>query len=506
MSFLGNIRQNFNNSQNTSRGLYLGTPEAEGETRIGQSLLDFFEDYMHIVQDIKNGKFIITGRKGAGKSAIVKFFKDNSSEENELYSCKATHLDVVFEKAIQIEGSYNKDTNSLLYEWIILTKFVKMLLDTRDVCTTNEYKALIQFQKKNSGLLNVDEWKTMSFESSDSRMVNFSPLKSIFNAEIGKSIRTNGIKASFIAFIPALRDIVVRMLHFQGLEKYDFMVMFDDLDINFKLNRPEDRIRILDLVRITRDYNTQYLAGTKGRVLIFLRDDVSDQLNATEADKNKLFTSYETRISWYDHLDIDNEERCLLRKFINKRIQLAFQSLDRDCDEKDPWKSLVNNTPCKEYNNRSAFKFILEFTFYLPRDLLYVFKDLENKDLRIPLQPYDVKNLLKEYVKRKKTEILDELVIQFDDSNNATNQLMAVLKELSRYNNYSMKEVLDCLNSYGLNDDVFSMLIDYNLLIPKDSKGNLYFKYREEQIYGDMDDYVFTLPKCLYHSFYPNKI
>ena len=491
---------------NTTSGIYLGTPEAEGEIRKGLGLLEFFEDYMRVLDDIATEKFIISGRKGAGKSAIVKYLRDKSSEENEMYSATVRPFDIDLEKAVQIASESDGDHYTLLYEWIILTKFVKMLLETHDVRSTLEYRALERFQTKNTGLLNVDDLNTVNFEIADSRKVNFSALKPIFNAELGKTIKTTGIQANFIKFIPALREVVIKMLQFEGLKRFDFLVMFDDLDINFKLSQDIDKNRLLSLIRITKIYNTQYLLNTKGKVLLFIRDDVSDQLNGMATDKSKLFSSYETHLSWYDHLDIDHEDQTLLRKFINKRIQLAFESLGMSYNTEDPWSSLVDNTSCKEYNDNTAFKYILDFTFYLPRDLLLVFKDLEKKEIPIPMKPNDVKVLLKEYVKRKKEEIMDELVIQFTDDKDSINQLMAALKELSNRNNYKMKEVLDHLDSYGLKEDVFLILVDYNLLIPKDSKGKLYYKYREMPVEGELIDYVFTMPKCLYCNFHPEKI
>ncbi len=505
MPFLKHVQEKLGFS-NTTKGVYLGTPEAEGEIREGQSLVDFFEDYMCVLDDIGKEKFIISGRKGAGKSAIVKYLRDNSSEKNEMYTATVRPIDVDLEKAIQIEGETEGDHFILLYEWIILTKFVKMLLETHDVRSTPEYCALVKFQIKNSGLLNVDDWNTVNFEQADSRKINFSPLKPVFNAEIGKTIKTTGIQASFIKFIPALREVVVKMLHFDGLKRFDFLVMFDDLDINFKLSRDSDKNRLLNLIRITKLYNTQYLLKTRGKVLLFIRDDVSDQLNGMATDKGKLFSSYETRLSWYDHLDIDHEEQTMLRKFINKRIQLAFESLGLSYDKNDPWSTLIDNSSCKDYNDNTAFKYILDYTFYLPRDLLLVFKDLEKKEIPIPMKSSDVKILLKEYVKRKKEEIMDELVIQFDDDKDSINQLIAALKELSNRNNYKMKDVLDQLSSFGLNESVFLLLIDYNLLIPKDIKGKLYYKYREMPVEGELNDYVFTMPKCLYCNFHPEKI
>lgn len=504
MAFLDTIKSAPFVFQNTTKGIYLGVPEAEGENRQGQSLLDFFEDYMGILQDIRNEKFVISGRKGAGKSAIVKFFRDNSSEENELYSTTVKNSDVVMEKVLQTASNLGDDIYSHLYEWIILTKFVKLILETYDVRTTQEYNALQSFQKKNSGLLNVDEWKLINLEKADNRLLNFSPFKSVFKAELGRTIKSNNIKADFIAFIPALREIVMKMLRFQGLERFNFIVLFDDLDINFKLTRPEDKKRILNLIRITRDYNTQYLLGTKSKILVFIRDDVSNHLMGTEADKSKLFSSYETRLNWYNELE--DEDNTLLRKFINKRIKLAFDKLGIKCNNEDAWASLIDNTPCEEYNFKTAFKFILDFTYYLPRDLLMVFRDLEKKEYKIPMKPSDVKLLLKEYVVKKKDEITDELVIKFEESSTEIETIIEALRDLSNRSFNSMKDVLECLNNHGLNENLFSVLLEYNLLVPRDEKGNLYHKYRNMQWKGDLNSYNFRLPKCLYCYYHDNMI
>lgn len=504
MAFLDSIHIISRVKPGSTMGLYLGTPEAEGENREGQSLLDFFEDYMGILQDIKNEKFIISGRKGSGKTAIVKYFRDKSSEDNELFTETVKSSDIVLEKAVQCAGEVDDDIYGHLFEWIILTKFVKMLLRTRDVCATNEYHALVNFQKKNSGLLNVDEWKTLNMEKADNRMINFSPFKGVFAAELGRTIKSTNIKADFIAFIPALREVVMKMLRFKGLERFNFIVMFDDLDINFKLARLQDKKRILNLIRITRDYNTQYLLKSKSKIIIFIRDDVSNHLMGTEADKAKLFASYESRLNWYD--DNDREEETLLRKLINKRIKLAFETLGLKCNDDDAWASLIDNKPCKEYNGKTAFKYILDFTYYLPRDILNVFRDLEKKDFKIPMKPADVKLLLKDYVKKKKDEIVDELVIQFEDSSFNIEAIIETLRDLSYNPNNRMHDVLECLNNHGLSENLFSILIDYNLLVPRDSDGKVYHKYRNQQWSGDLSDYYFRLPKCLYCYYHINAI
>lgn len=55
----------------TTYGMYLGIPEAEAEANnLNINLSDVFEDYLDILNQISDGKFIILGRKGSGKSAI----------------------------------------------------------------------------------------------------------------------------------------------------------------------------------------------------------------------------------------------------------------------------------------------------------------------------------------------------------------------------------------------------------------------------------------------------
>ena len=185
---------------------------------------------------------------------------------------------------------------------------------------------------------------------------------------------------------------------------------------------------------------------------------------------------------------------------------MAFDTIESKCNEKDAWLSLIDNKPCQEYNNMTAFKYILDFTYYLPRDILNVFKDLEKKNFKIPMKPADVKHLLRDYVKRKKDEITDELVIQFDNDNSEIETIIEALRDISNNPINKLRDVLDCLNNHGLDENLFSILLDYNLLVPRDVNGNLYYKYRNQQWSGDLTNYNFRLPKCLYCYYHDKAI
>ena len=128
------------------------------------------------------------------------------------------------------------------------------------------------------------------------------------------------------------------------------------------------------------------------RILIFLRDDIGRRLGGIDYDKNKIFGSYEYRINWYNYNDAKyDEKKLLLRKFINKRIGINFNVHGIPYNEEDPWVTLVDNSVCEAYNNKTAFKYILDFTFYRPRDLINFFNNIGSEDLPVPLSPDSIK-------------------------------------------------------------------------------------------------------------------
>jgi len=118
------------NDKNTTKGFYFGATEAEGENKKGiQNFQYYFDDYLSVLPQLKNEKFIFTGRKGAGKSAIAKYIKDTSDKEDNSYSDLIRLKDIEIEKLIQIEELENfVQKEVVVFEWLILVKLIKLIL------------------------------------------------------------------------------------------------------------------------------------------------------------------------------------------------------------------------------------------------------------------------------------------------------------------------------------------------------------------------------------------
>ena len=301
--------------------------------------------------------------------------------------------------------------------------------------------------------------------------------------------------------IEPLRKIICEILQMDIFKNISFYVIFDDLDVKFKLTNPKDKVMLMDLIRISRRYITEYFNNVGARILIFVRDDIAERLDGVDCDKNKIFESYEYRINWYDHMVAnDDEKKLLLRRFINRRLSMGFDGIQMPYNHEDPWLSFVNENDKESENEKSLFRFLLDYTFYLPRDLMLIFKDLENQDLRLPLTRKDLNSLLRKYSKRKVKEIKDELFALYD--NEDIELIFKVLNDVTKGWNLSYKDVMGLLDKYDLDDSVIDTLIDYSLLVPVDADTKyMYFNYRENDLSDGLDDdwnkYIFWTPKVL---------
>lgn len=98
----------------TTKGLYIGKPEAEAESA-SNYLGNFFEDFLDIEGNINNGDFIISGRKGSGKSAYAMWILSRSSEKNQMWSTIVRKNEFDIEAMVQSIRNVEKAMGEVVY-------------------------------------------------------------------------------------------------------------------------------------------------------------------------------------------------------------------------------------------------------------------------------------------------------------------------------------------------------------------------------------------------------
>jgi len=208
-------------------------------------------------------------------------------------------------------------------------------------------------------------------------------------------------------------------------------------------------------------------------------------------------------INWYlPPAEIKNEDDVPLKRLADRRIKIAFEKTERTmASNKSPWDCLIGES--YSYNG-SSFKYILDYTFYRPRDIVTFLDAVRIGKFPIPLSFNNMKRSLHKYIERTINEIKSELSLYFDD-----NEKSFLFNEVFPYIvNYSMTlpELEEYLQDKGYSKDTkdtVNILLDYSLIgLMEERSGYLFFNFREQTIPegADMERYNVVLPKCLlYH-------
>ena len=212
MGILDNLKDKvFSNG--STKGFYFGATEAEAENNGDLSLPNYFKDYLEVLGEMEIGKFLFTGRKGVGKSAIAKFIKDTSDVSNNSDAALIRISDFELERIIQQDELKSKKEYVIL-EWLILVNLVKLIIKNGGGIYTKEYGKLKDFIDRNSGIVNIDKYQIDSVSLQNGGEVNFNVLSQVFGGVLKKYFDVKTSKAPFYKLIPPLREIVEIILNF----------------------------------------------------------------------------------------------------------------------------------------------------------------------------------------------------------------------------------------------------------------------------------------------------
>lgn len=478
----------------TTENLFFGNPEAEseGNNKAKIKLDDVFHDYLKVLPEIETEKFIVTGRKGSGKSAIGQvLFKRAKNNANEFceYIQKS---DIDLEEIVQFsEKSGELIQKELLFKWIILTRLLKLIVENQAVQDLKEIKLIKHFLEKNTGFIRIDKYEIKEVLQTTGVEVLIEKLMHFFTFKKTKETRLTGSKAPFYKLIPHLEEVVLSILK-SNEDKYQgnkYQIIFDDLDIEFKSENSKSVETVLNLIRIAKNYNNNLFSDNEidAKIIILLRDDISDILIKKSADMAKVFSSYSISLMWFDHeLYKKGENLTMLKQFIDNRIDFGLKKCNIPLED-NPWDFLFEKS---DNYNESSFKYVIDHTFQTPRDLILFMQDINKYRFQIPLQFQDVNMLIGNYSNKAKGEIENALAIHFDIKE--IDKIFQLLRNLSQRNEFSFDDFEREYNPLQIEINpsrCCELLFDYSIIGNKNQYNNMvFFKHRENnEIHYNID-------------------
>lgn len=310
--------------------IYLGVNDGKKEALYKQDFEKYFVDYNNNYTDIlKPQKFIVLGRKGAGKTILAEYIK-KQSENDPLWFCVIkSYKDFRFHELINFKtNDISPNEYTSIWRWIILIDFAKLIIKDNGILDFENKKKLEIFFKDNYYSLDIDAKKII--EITKGGKINGSILKEILQigGEVNK--QTKFSESSYLTYLEDLENVVIKLLN---NSKSIYTLIYDELDDRFQ-NDDFYKNSIISLIKTADSINCELLEKRIGaKVNLLIRSDIFSILNDTDLNKIKLTNTI--NINWGDrvnvyspliHLIVQKAKRS--NEFLNKKTDIeVFKTL-----------------------------------------------------------------------------------------------------------------------------------------------------------------------------------
>ncbi len=453
-----------------------GESSAEKEKAHSPNLLleGFLDERGDINEVIAGARFLIYGQKGSGKSAIcsrVELIADSRNLSVKTYTLERLNYNAFEGMDTKKEAPEIKNTRS----W-------EMVLHT----------ALLGMYSNDPNLKSISGKKKAKQVIKELQRLNILPIDDIYSLvkKVSKSELTANVE-------------VIKYKN-ETQKKFDYTKLYDNLRVAVNDSQPSKKCILfidgLDSVITTRDNQKNVLSGLlraskiineemqtnsiNVKIVVLCRTDLLNMLS--DPNKQKIIDDYGLELNWYqhglEHININ------LIKLLNLR---AKTSLEKEID-------IFSEFFPKTTGNKETFKFILDYTRYIPRDLIRLMNEIKKMYVK-PMQKNHFITAIKEYSSNYLYgEIRDEL-LGIAESEKQVEDIFNLLSEMKKYRT-SQVELQNKAKELGIDVNVENML---PLLFNIGAIGNVKvingkdmysFKFRERRtVFSPKDEIVIHL-------------
>lgn len=372
-----------------------GTSDAETELIRTPQIFDraFFDPHNYIDELVNGFKFIVSGRKGDGKSAycakISRLAK--SSDGLEAITVNLEHLNSKFFAKFTDEDLTGGIRYVPMWKCLILLELVKHFENRGFQIQRENYRSLVDALNR-IGLL--------SGESIEATITTLDSTDVTLNAKnwitYGRHVERQVVIRGASDIYNALKN-EINPVYLGGTK---FRMIFDGLD-DILRNKEINIDIITGLIRSINEVNQFFHEKTLDfKCIVLVRNDILDKCRDPDISKIK-FASL-INISWKI---VGNPYESDLARLLLERFNMQNKEFE---DFKTAWVKYFPST----IDDKDSFPYMLENTLYKPRDFLMFFvlakKYIGSNDRR--LTEYDFKQLLSDYsVEYFMTHMQDEL-------------------------------------------------------------------------------------------------
>lgn len=409
-------------------------------------------------------KFIISGRKGTGKTILAKYFEKEKNKEGiptKILNKRELVLKLYLEK-----GKYvlDREETILFIEYALLCEMSKIVLENQKKLL--KFKNIFRGYKIHKNIKNLkrlvedrfpgqnynrDSYNTVNnYETGIGNKVKNKKNETEVNIKAGYSIDEKFQKSPYYQNIDTIKKSLFYLMKLMPVN-----IIFDDLDeLEEKLDGNVSLIRFLiDFIEVSNAINVKLRREgiDNGRVIILIRSDIIKLLNENSSNLNKIISDSEIRLNWIKKVN-GNDMHPLMELIVTK-IKKSNSDLEDLSNEE-----VMNRFFPKKVNGVPVMDHMLNCSFGRPRDIITM--------LNIIKQEYpDRERFSSEMFKNTQQEYSNKFV---DELRN----------ELSTH--YDASIINECFNTIHLINKKNFWISDIETVLAENQNENSYFKTKEQ--------------------------
>ena len=419
------------------KDINIGCADGESEASENENFKDMFYTDNNKYSQIMNSKnkFIISGRKGTGKTILAKYIQamHHCKENNKIVSYVKLPIELKQEEIIERDiREVKSDEYPLFIKFFLLKTIANEILNNRVKISMKQFSDFIKYYRS---FLFVKKLFTNRYPHGNLIAESAVSEYKASNKKLAFGQKTNKKIKSFGAIINELEKHICICLKYLNV-----ILILDDLDdMKTNLNKESDiKSFLANLINITRDLNIKISSESSfNKCIILIRDDILESLNSIDSNLNKRVVDAEVTLNWMN--DKDELISMLCNKIYNSNSE--FSGLN---------KYNILDLFIKNKEQEQIIKAILEKGFGRPRDLIMYFNFIIDK---------------------------------YGNQNNFSfNEIKSVLPDFSRKFWGELKNELSFYHSSNYIDSIEEMLIAFG-------KKNFTFEELEEFAGNHLDEY-----------------
>lgn len=423
--------------------------------------------------------YIITGRKGTGKTTLASFYKFKADKTKNVLCSQRFADDFNQKKLINFaQDDINRNEASLFWEYVFLLdlgldilKYYKKnwCLSINKVRRKEKVKELESILKNEQTRIDMI---TSSISSGNEVSSGLSASKSPSVSINGKSTYTSSEtlskrRAKYYENLPHLKELVFYLLEKSNQKVVLFYDDMDQLEENMDISSFKSLMK--HMIYSADKLNHELYSSKCSKICLVFREDIIEMMNAEANNLNKQITDSMIEISWFDTAYSEPWEHPLMQMILHK------------INKSKPNDSKELKTIYSEMFDRNVFDFLMDRSFGRPRDLiqyLNIYKNAFPDDEKVR-----IKKLLKieqKYSKWFYNEILNELAISKDKQE--ISQVIDIISARG-YVSFTEQQLVAYINSTSFENihnlsEVLRVMTNNSILGLKINGKNSVFAYR----------------------------